>query len=102
MSLTRKMYAEEGVDSVSTDEFIGYPRSIKGVEVSVFFKENPAEGGKVNVSFRSAGRINVNAAAAHFGGGGHSQAAGCVLDCGLEQAKEKVLAEIKKLLEENE
>jgi len=100
MFLTRKMYGEEGVDSVSTDEFINYPRSIKGVEAALFFKEAGDPEGSVNVSFRSQGRINVNEVAATFGGGGHKQAAGCLLKGGIEEASKNVLAEVKKALED--
>ncbi|MFC1549203.1 bifunctional oligoribonuclease/PAP phosphatase NrnA [Candidatus Omnitrophota bacterium] len=46
MCLTEKMYADEGVDSVPTDEFINFPRSIKGVEVAVFFKREHRQGGQ--------------------------------------------------------
>ena len=99
MSLTREMYRSEGVSSVSTDEFINYPRSVKGVEVAVFFKEGDVPGGKVNVSFRSTGKINVNEVAARFGGGGHKQAAGCVLEGSMDKAKEKVLNEVRRTLE---
>jgi len=96
ISLTRDMLLEEGVDYISTDEFINFPRSIKGVEVAVFFKEYEAADGKVNVSFRSSGEADVNAVASRFGGGGHPRASGCVLECGLEEAREKVLDEVEK------
>lgn len=100
MCLTREMYTEENVDFVSTDEFINFPRSIRGVEVAIFFKENITNGNKVNASFRSSGKVNVNALAGLFGGGGHAKAAGCVFDCSLEQAKDKVLKEAKKMIAE--
>ena len=99
MSITKKMYDEEGVDSVPTDEFINYPRSIKGVEVAVFFKESVDAKNKVNVSFRSTGKYDVNVIASHFGGGGHPKASGCVLNCGLQEAMERVLEEVKSELE---
>ncbi|MDP8299865.1 MAG: bifunctional oligoribonuclease/PAP phosphatase NrnA [Candidatus Tantalella remota] len=98
ISLTAVMYAEEGADVVSTDEFINYPRAVKGVEVAVFFKESPVFAKKVNVSFRSKGKTDVNRIASVFGGGGHPQASGCVLDCGLEEARKKVLKETVKML----
>lgn len=91
MSLTLDMYRDEGVESVYTDEFINFPRSIHGVEVTVFFRENPARPGEVNVSLRSGARVNINEVAAIFGGGGHARAAGCRFDCGLDEARDKVL-----------
>ncbi|MEA3488926.1 MAG: bifunctional oligoribonuclease/PAP phosphatase NrnA [Candidatus Omnitrophota bacterium] len=98
MSLTRQMYREEGVERVSTDEFINFPRSIKGVEVAVFFKEIDDALKKINVSFRSSGTIDVNKIASRFGGGGHPQAAGCLFEGSLEGARVQVLAEVKKAL----
>ncbi len=96
ITLTEKMYAEEGVESIPTDEFINFPRSVKGVEVAVFFKENAASRDRINVSFRSSGAVDVNRIASRFGGGGHAQASGCTLNCGLEEAKKRVLEEVRK------
>jgi len=98
MSLTKEMYEAEGVNSVATDEFIKFPRSIRGVEISVFFKENTGADNKVNVSFRSSGRIDVDVVASYFGGGGHASASGCVLNCSLADARNRVLAEVRKAL----
>ncbi len=95
--LTQEMYAEEGVRSVTTDEFINFPRSIKDAEIAIFFKENSALK-NINVSFRSKGKVDVNLLASVFGGGGHAQAAGCTLNCTLAEAKEKVLKEAAKAL----
>ena len=53
------------------------------------------------MSFRSTGKYDVNAVASRFGGGGHPSAAGCVLNCALEEAKNKVLSEVKNELESN-
>lgn len=100
ITITKKMLADEGVRNLPTDEFINYPRSIKGVEVALFFKEMTEGHQKINVSFRSCERVNVNAIASHFGGGGHARAAGCVLICPLEDAKQKVLQEVEKAMEE--
>ncbi|MFH1878155.1 MAG: 30S ribosome-binding factor RbfA [Candidatus Omnitrophota bacterium] len=100
ITLTKEMLAEEGVDYISTDEFINFPRSVKGVEVAVFFKELPASGNEIKVSFRSSGKPDVNLIASYFGGGGHPQASGCTLACGMEEAKEKVLGEVRKILRE--
>ncbi|NQT32783.1 MAG: bifunctional oligoribonuclease/PAP phosphatase NrnA [Candidatus Omnitrophica bacterium] len=98
INLTREMYREEGIENISTDTFINFPRSIKGVEVALFFKENKERPLKINVSFRSSGGVDVNAVASCFGGGGHPRAAGCVLDMPLAEAQEKVLAEVRKAL----
>ncbi|MBD3296866.1 MAG: bifunctional oligoribonuclease/PAP phosphatase NrnA [Candidatus Omnitrophica bacterium] len=91
ITLTKEMLMEEGVRGVSTDEFINYPRSIKGVEVSVFFKEAPEAPDRVNISFRSSGDIDVNKLASSLGGGGHPAAAGCLFHGSLEEAEQDVI-----------
>ncbi|MBU0570850.1 MAG: bifunctional oligoribonuclease/PAP phosphatase NrnA [Candidatus Omnitrophica bacterium] len=98
ITLTREMLTEEGLDGVSTEEFINYPRSIKGVEIAVFFNEAMWGPGAVNISFRANGNVDVNRIASLFGGGGHKKAAGCFLKCGMGEAKDKVLAEVRKAL----
>ncbi|MGB3112865.1 MAG: bifunctional oligoribonuclease/PAP phosphatase NrnA [Candidatus Omnitrophota bacterium] len=98
MWMTREMQEEENIRSVATDEFINYPRSIKGVEVAVFFKERINNPGHIDISFRSMGKIDVDVIAASFGGGGHKRAAGCFLKGDLEEVREKVLKEIREVL----
>ena len=93
MCLTNEMCEQENVSDVATDEFINYPRSIKGVEVAVFFKERANNPGAIDISFRSSGGVNVNEVASHFGGGGHKRAAGCVVRGGMEKARKEVLGE---------
>ena len=61
-------------------------RSIAGVEVAAFFKERPE--GCIKVSFRSKSRVDVNAIANAFGGGGHLRASGCTLYVPMEEAIE--------------
>ena len=101
MCLTRQMLEEEGVKSVSTDEFINYPRSVKGVKVAVFFKESVENPGAINISFRSTGDdINVDEIAGKFGGGGHHKAAGCLIKSSLEEARANVLGEARRVLAE--
>jgi phosphoesterase RecJ-like protein len=71
-------------------------RSVEGIEVAVLFKE--LENGKIKVSLRSKGRAAVNLVARAFGGGGHEQAAGCVIPGELEEVQERVLAELARHL----
>lgn len=71
-----------------TEEIVNIPRSIAGVEVVVFLKQN--EPGIVRVSFRSRGTFDVRAVAAGFGGGGHHNAAGCTISGDLEDAERRV------------
>ena len=58
-------------------------RGQEGVEVAALFK---AIDGELRVSLRSAGRVNVQAAAARLGGGGHFRASGLTYHGPLEEA----------------
>ncbi len=73
-----------------TDGLIDILRSIKGVEVAIFFKE--MSPGKYKVNFRSKGDVDVRMLANKFGGGGHMRASGCVLEGYLETIKRRVVA----------
>ena len=67
------MLAECHADGEDTEEIIGHLRSIEGVDAAALFK---TYDGEIRVSLRSNGRINVQAAAARLGGGGHFRASG--------------------------
>jgi len=88
VTVTSEMYAASGADAELTDGFVNYPRSIRGVEVAIFFRQ--LEPLKWKVGFRSKGKVNVAVFSAAFGGGGHHNAAGCTLDGNLEQVKEAI------------
>ncbi len=69
-------------------------RSIRGVQVAVFFEELP--DGKIRVSMRSKDRrFNVCEIAMAFGGGGHALAAGIRMSGPLEEAKQLVLDAVR-------
>lgn len=70
-------------------------RCIEGVEVSIFLRETE-KGYKV--SLRSNEYINVSDVCLMFGGGGHKHAAGCTVIMPIEQAKEKIINQIKMQL----
>lgn len=78
------------------DQIFKFLRSIKGVEIVAILTEQDKRTTRVN--FRSQGRADVAKLAALFGGGGHSKASGCVIACGMPQARRKVLKEIGKRL----
>jgi phosphoesterase RecJ-like protein len=96
VTVTLDMYERTGTSSELTDGFVNYPRSIRGVEVALFFREvNP---GLVKVGFRSKGKVDVSALAAAFGGGGHHNAAGCTIPGTVDGVREKVLAHLEHAL----
>jgi bifunctional oligoribonuclease and PAP phosphatase NrnA len=67
------MLAETGADGEDTEDIVNVLRGQEGVEVAALFK---AYEGEIRVSLRSNGRVNVQAAAARLGGGGHFRASG--------------------------
>ena len=70
-------------------------RDIEGVEVSIFIRQSE-KGCKV--SMRSNEYVNVSDLCLLYGGGGHIRAAGCLLQCSIEQAKDKVLRQVKAVI----
>lgn len=76
-----------GADGEDTEEIIGHLRSVEGVEAAALFK---AYGGEIRVSLRSSGRVNVQAAAARLGGGGHFRASGLTYTGPLADAVQAV------------
>jgi phosphoesterase RecJ-like protein len=67
-----------------------------GVELGVLFTEIDERHTKV--SFRSQNKIDVADIAAQFGGGGHRNASGCVIELPLAETREKIIACIRERL----
>lgn len=89
----RKVGAQEG----DHEGLVEIGRNIEGVEVSVFIREKEGANG-YKISLRSKERVNVADVALMLGGGGHIRAAGCFAQGTVEEVKEKVLAELKKVI----
>ncbi len=96
VTVTREMYAACGADAELTDGFVNYPRSIRGVEVAMFFRQ--LEEKKFKVGFRSKGNVNVAAFSAALGGGGHHNAAGCTVEGTLDEVRARVYAIVESAL----
>ena len=80
---------DAGCTAADIDEQINVPRSLNGVRLAMLFSEGNKS--KTRINFRGSGNVTVVELAAEFNGGGHSQSAGAILDCGLEEAVERVL-----------
>ncbi len=78
------------------DGIVEYPRSIAGVRLALLFRL--IASGRIKVSFRSMGDVDVAELAHQFGGGGHKKAAGASLEGSLAEAQEKVLAAAREYL----
>ena len=81
-----------------TDGFINYGRSIRGVEVSTQLRER--QDGRWKVSFRSSGRVDVSRLASRFGGGGHKNAAGCVVEGAPDEIERELSEALTDLLDQ--
>lgn len=69
-----------GATDENLETLIDVARSVKGVEVSAVIRQFNDEN-KFNVSMRSSSDFDVSEVCALYGGGGHSRAAGCTLNC---------------------
>ena len=74
--VTQSALDETGANRSMTEGFVDFPLSVDGVEVAIALLE--IKRGQYKASLRSK-RVDVNAVAATFGGGGHVLASGCML-----------------------
>ncbi len=89
-------YEATGSAPQDSEDLVNYPRSVDGVEVGLFFMEQPRGG--VKVSFRSRGSVDVARLAEGLGGGGHRQASGAILMTTLAEARDRVLGALAAVL----
>ena len=88
-----------GVTPDDLDGIVEFPRSISGVRMALLFREIAA--GRVKVSLRSVGEVDVAAFAQPFGGGGHTKASGLSLEGSLAEVQAQVLAAARAYLSRN-
>ncbi len=98
LCVTEDLCCKLGVDMDELDGVAGLPLQIQGMEVAVTMKEKKPN--EYKISMRSAGHINVSEICQELGGGGHVNAAGCLVKGTLDHAKEIVTGLIGKALEE--
>ena len=84
--------------AIDMEDITTLTRSIKGVNVVLFFKEMDPE--VFRVSIRSKGTAHAAGIAEHFGGGGHAHAAGFTVYGPFEELIKSVPATVEKLLGE--
>jgi phosphoesterase RecJ-like protein len=89
LEVTRARMQEYGVDGQDTEGLVDVPRTLPGVYAVAMFTESP--NGRVKVSLRSTGELDVEEVARRFGGGGHRAAAGAHVGGPHESARAEVL-----------
>jgi phosphoesterase RecJ-like protein len=98
IAVSLEMYDQADANAEATDRFINYPRSIRDVEVAIFFRQTNAHSFKVG--FRSKGNVDVGALARAMNGGGHHNAAGATVDGTLESVQGWVFDRVSELLDD--
>lgn len=96
-SLTLADREEIGYPGNDDADLVNVLSSVKEAEIALIFVEQPQD--EVKVSWRARPGVDVSGIAFEFGGGGHAAAAGADIRGTLEEVKECVIIETKKLLE---
>jgi phosphoesterase RecJ-like protein len=96
LTILPDFYSKSGAKSEDTEGIIEEVSSIQGVEVGSLFEFS--QDGGLRVSLRSKGRVDVNAIASCFGGGGHKAAAGIRFAKEAEKNRDLVLAAISQAI----
>jgi phosphoesterase RecJ-like protein len=94
--LTRAAIEGCGATAVDTSEMTTPLLAIGGVRIAMLFRE--LDGGRVKVSLRSKGELDVHGLAAEFGGGGHRNASGIVMSGALDEVADTVVAKAEALV----
>jgi phosphoesterase RecJ-like protein len=84
------------VTSEELDGIVEHPRSIAGTRMALFFRD--LGHGKVKVSLRSTGDVDVQRFARRYGGGGHRKASGAMLSGSLIEVRSQVVADARAYL----
>jgi bifunctional oligoribonuclease and PAP phosphatase NrnA len=99
LSMQAGMLERYGVRQEDLDGIVEHARSIAGTRMALLFRD--LGYGKVKVSFRSTGGVDVNAFARQFGGGGHAKASGALIAGTLDDVRDKVLTAARQSLSTN-
>jgi phosphoesterase RecJ-like protein len=94
IKVTKEMLKRCRAEVDGTEDFVNFPRSIKGVKVAIAFRE--IDKNVVKVGFRSNDQLDVCRLAKLFGGGGHPSASGCLLKGSMGEIEDAVLLKAKK------
>lgn len=97
ITLTREQVLGCGGELEDTSDIVNDLLTIDGTRLAVLFKE--IDGGRVKLSFRSKGGLDVNRLASRFGGGGHTNASGAIVAGTLEETIRLILPAARDLLQ---
>ncbi len=94
ITLVPEQFAQCNALPEDTEGLVEMPLAVRDVQVSALFEHR--QDGSLKVSLRSKGKINVNALAGEFGGGGHPAAAGINFKKDGLKNREFVLARLRQ------
>jgi len=96
IALRRAQIEACGAEDADTSEMVNQLFGIQGVRICLLFKELP--DGRIKVSLRSKGALDVNRVASRYGGGGHQNASGAIVEGPFEAAVQRVVTDARALL----
>ncbi|OGW39392.1 MAG: hypothetical protein A2Y97_12865 [Nitrospirae bacterium RBG_13_39_12] len=94
--VTREMFKKTGTGPADTENFSSFPRMMKDIKISAFFRE--VSNNYWKVSLRSRGNIDVARIAKLFEGGGHKNASGYKIKSNLESAKKSLIKAVRSYM----
>jgi len=94
--LTRKLVRSLDAEDVDSSEITTALLAMDGITLALMFRE--LDGGRVKVSLRSKGVLDVHGLASEFGGGGHRNASGIVMPGTLDDVVRTVTSRATALL----
>ena len=97
VEIPRALVATLGAETVDPTDILNVLLTLDAVKVALLFRE--LGDGRVKVSLRSKGPLDVHRLASEFGGGGHRNASGIVLAQPLREAVGLVVGRAETLLD---
>ena len=94
MKLTQKDFEDSNATGEHADTIVNYGLDTIGTTMALLAREST--GGMIKMSLRAKEPARVDDVAQIFSGGGHEQAAGITMQGTLEEATERVLAEMER------
>lgn len=88
-----------GVSADDLEGVVEFPRSIAGIRMAILFRQ--LAQGRIKVSLRSVGEVDVARFAHRLGGGGHAKAAGVALPGTMAEVQAMILKAAREYLAGN-
>jgi len=89
-------FEQAGLGPDVAQELAELPRTVQGAKIGVLLRE--IGEGKVKVSLRSKSGVDVKTVAEYFGGGGHKEASGFLLELPMREAEIQVIRYLEEYL----